>query len=229
MHIRKYDTDFSRRAFMEKTALGVGGAGLLGSLWSEICSAGDASGAYPEELLDIETFTKGQVKVGDVIDADNVFLVQDIIDPITYQEVLQDRRKFFIQPTVNDIETMYPPFFLDATLRNQGQAVFDSDGNVRTKDGQPWIGGIPFPDVKTGNEAIANITLSWGRHDSAMYAIPAITVNNEGVQQFEYDWICALAWSIRAQADPTWPVTRTCAACRASGSRTPTMSKAMRS
>jgi len=83
MHIRKYDFDYSRRFFLEKTALGIGGAGVLSSLWSEFCEAGDASGAYPDELLDIEVFTKGQVKVGDVIDADNVFLVQDLIDPIT--------------------------------------------------------------------------------------------------------------------------------------------------
>ncbi len=191
MHIRKFDFEYSRRMFMEKTALGVGGAGLLTALWPEILRAGDASGAYPDEVLDIEAFTKGQVKIGDTIDADNVFLVQDIIDPITYQEVLQDRRTFFIQPTINEVETMYPPFFLDATLRNQGQAKFDADGNVYTQDGQPWIGGLPFPEVNNADEAIANITLSWGRHDSAMYAIPAVTVNPEGVVQFEYDWIWA--------------------------------------
>ena len=37
MHIRKYDFDYSRRFFMEKTALRLGGAGVLGSLWPEIC------------------------------------------------------------------------------------------------------------------------------------------------------------------------------------------------
>lgn len=191
MHIRQFDFDYARRQFLEKTTYGIGGAGLLTALWPEICRAGDASAAYPDELLDIEAFTKGQVKVGDTINADNVFLVQDIIDPITYQEVLQDRRTFFIQPTENNVETMYPPFFLDATLRNQGQAAFDSDGNVYTKDGKPWIGGLPFPELETGDQAIANITLSWGRHDSAMYAIPAITVNSDGIEQFEYDWIWA--------------------------------------
>ena len=191
MHVKRFDFDYSRRVFLEKTALGAGGAGVLTSLWPEICRSYSATKAYPEELLDIETFTKGQVKVGDVIDADNVLLVQDLIDPITYQEVLQDGREFFIQPSIQDASTMYPPYFLDATIRNQGQAVFDGDGNVFTKDGSPWIGGLPFPEVNNGDEAIANITLSWGRHDKAMYTIPAVTVDEEGRQRFQYEWIWA--------------------------------------
>lgn len=191
MRIRKYDFDYSRRYFLDRTARGLGGAGVLGGLWSSICAAGDAAPAYPEELLDIELFTKGRVKVGDVIDADNAYLVQDLLDPIVYQEVLQDRRTFFIEPTVTDISTMFPPYFLDATLRNQGQAVFDGVGNVYTREGKPWIGGLPFPEVSEAREALANITLSWGRHDKAMYAIPAVTINPEGVQQYEYDWIWA--------------------------------------
>lgn len=191
MHIRKYDFDYSRRAFLERTAAGVGSAGLLTALWPEMCRAASADKAYPEELLDIELFTKGQVKVGDEINADNVYLIQDLLDPIIYQEVQQDRRTFFIQPTVNDIETMYPPYFLDATVRNQGMAAFDEIGNIYTREGKPWIGGLPFPDAQDARECIANLTLSWGRHDKAMYAIPAVTINPDGVQQYEYDWIWA--------------------------------------
>jgi hypothetical protein len=191
MHIRKYDFDYSRRHFLEKTAAGAGSAGVLASLWPTICRAGDIAQAYPEELTDIEAFTKGRVKVGDVIDADNVDLVQDLIDPIVHQEVVQDGRKFFIQESPTAIETMYPPYFLDATLRNQGQAAFDQAGNVYTKDGKPWIGGLPFPDVQDGFQAIANITLSWGRHDQAMYCIPAVVVAPEGQISYEYDWVWA--------------------------------------
>ena len=88
MHIKKYDFDYSRRYFLDKTAKGIGGAGVLASLWPEMCRAGDASQAYPEELLSIEAYTKGQIKVGDVIDADNAPLIQDLLDPIAYQAVL---------------------------------------------------------------------------------------------------------------------------------------------
>ncbi|MDP6183692.1 MAG: DUF1329 domain-containing protein [Gammaproteobacteria bacterium] len=191
MRIRKYDFDYSRRFFLEKTARGLGGAGVLGALWPEICRSGEIDRAYPEELTDIEAYTKGAVKVGDVIDADNIDLVQDIVDPVLYEEVKQDRRKFFIESPATDIETMFPPYFLDATIRNQGRAVFGGDGNVYTDDGAPWVGGLPFPDPQTGEEAIANITLSWGRHDSAMYAVPSLVVNANGDIAYEYDFMWA--------------------------------------
>ena len=190
-HIRKYDFDYSRRRFLEKTALGVGSAGILTPLWPEVCRSGDISQAYPEELTNIELYTRGAVKVGDVIDADNIELVQDLVDPIVFQEVKQDGRKFFIQDTPTDIEVLFPPYFLDATIKNQGQAVFDDVGNIYASDGQPWIGGLPFPDPQTGNEAIANLTLSWGRHDAAMYGIPALVVDVDGEVQYEYDWVWA--------------------------------------
>ena len=191
MHIRKYDFDYARRHFLASTARGAGSAGVLGALWSTLCSAGEATKAYPEELLSIEAYTKGRIKVGDVINADNAELVQDLLDPIVYQEVIQDKRTFVIQPEEQALETMFPPYFLDATLRNQGQAMFDSNGNVTTQDGKPWIGGLPFPEVQDGNQAIANITLSWGRHDKALYAIPAVTVDPEGASRFEYDLVWA--------------------------------------
>ena len=97
--------------------------------------------------------------------------MQDLVDPALYIEVKQQGRKFFIQKTTTDIEKMFPHEYLQATIRNQGQAIFDADGNVTTKDGKPWIGGHPFPDPKTGLEVIANMTLSWGRHDQSLYAI----------------------------------------------------------
>ena len=120
MHIRKYDFDYSRRAFMEKTAKGAGQAGILGALWPIMAETGNTYKAYPEELTDIEAYTKGKVKVGDVIDKNNVELVQDLIDPVLYQEVTQDGRKFWIYPTMTNIEEQFPPFYLDATLKKLG-------------------------------------------------------------------------------------------------------------
>ena len=54
-HIRKYDFDYARRHFMEKTARGFGSAGVLGALWPIISQGGDVVKAYPEELTNIET------------------------------------------------------------------------------------------------------------------------------------------------------------------------------
>ena len=190
-HIRKYDFDYSRRVFLEKTAQGFGAAGVLTGLWPLMCEAGDISKAYPEELLSIEAYTKGKIKVGDWITADNIDVVVDLVDPATYLEVKQQGRKFFIQETTTDVEKMFPYEFLQATMKNQGQAVFDEVGNVKTKDGQPWIGGLPFPDPKTGLEVIANMTLSWGRHDQSLYAIQAKCLSPTGNVDYEYDF----AWA----------------------------------
>jgi hypothetical protein len=188
-HIRKYDFDYSRRYFMEKTALGVGGAGILAPLWSTMVESETYDHVYPDELYDIELYTKGKIKTGDVIDASNIDVVQDLVDPILYQEVKQDGRKFWIEETQKSIEESFPPYFLDATIRNQGQAMFDEAGNVWTKDGEPWIGGHPFPSPETGDEAIANLTLNWGRHDRSRFAIPTICLDPNGQVQYEYDFV----------------------------------------
>ena len=72
MHIKKYDFDYSRRHFMEKTALGLGGAGVLTSLWPEICKSGDVSKVYPEELWNIELYTKAEAKLGKDTNGDGI-------------------------------------------------------------------------------------------------------------------------------------------------------------
>ena len=55
MRIRKYDFNYSRRAFLDKMATGAMAAGVLSPLWPLIARAGDITKAYPEELLSIET------------------------------------------------------------------------------------------------------------------------------------------------------------------------------
>ena len=107
MHIGKYSFDYSRRTFLEKSSTYGVSAGVLTSLWPEISESADATKAYPEELLDIETFTRGKVKVGDTINKDNVSLVQDLLDPITFQQVMQDGRTFHIQESQNSAETIH--------------------------------------------------------------------------------------------------------------------------
>jgi len=71
MLIRKYDAGYSRRWFLERTAAGALAAGVLSPLWPKIAQ-GKTEGAYPDELTSVEMYTKGKVKVGDVLTADNV-------------------------------------------------------------------------------------------------------------------------------------------------------------
>ena len=192
MHIKKYDHDYGRRLFMDKTAKGVMGAGVLTSLWPLIGETADITKAYPEELLSIEAYTKGKVNTGDYIDASNVDLVKDILEPVAYSQIAQMGRRIRIVPTTTDVTKLFPKDFLDASLRNQGKAAFDANNNVVTKEtGGPWIGGTPFPDPQTAYEGFANMTLSWGRHDTSIFAVDSKSIDGKGDLAYEYDllWI----------------------------------------
>jgi len=188
MHIKKYDFDYSRRFFMDKMAKGAMGAGVLTSMMPLVGNTGDISKAYPEELTNIEALTKGKIKTGDIVDANNVEFVKDIIDPVVYIQITQQGRRIRIAPTTTDATELYPRDYLEATLRNQGMGAFDATGNVVVKDtGKPWIGGSPFPDPKTGLEAFANVTMSWGRHDTSVYAVEDNDIGPDGDIEYSYN------------------------------------------
>ena len=191
MHIKKYDHNYSRRLFMDRVSKGAMAAGVLSPLWPLIANGQETSKAYPDELLSIEGYTKGKISTGDMLTADNVEYVKDLLDPIQYQQVAQMGRKIKIVASTNDATKLFPHEYLEATIRNNGKAMMDADGNVFTKEGQPWIGGNPFPEAQTGLEAFANITLSWGRHDANLYAIRDWDIGPDGSQQYQYDFCWA--------------------------------------
>ncbi|MBI5920205.1 MAG: DUF1329 domain-containing protein [Betaproteobacteria bacterium] len=190
MHIRKFDHDYSRRAFLAKAGT-MAGAGILAPLWPTIANSADISKVYPDELMSIDAYTKGKVKTGDMITAANVDIVKDLLPPITYIEIKEMGRKIKIVPTTKDVTRLFPADYLEATLRNAGKAKFDTNNNVVNADGKPWIGGNPFPDAKTALEAIANGTLSWGRADNAIYVLHDTDIGPDGKIAYEYDlvWI----------------------------------------
>jgi len=188
MHIRKFDHDYSRRAFLAKTGMMVG-AGLLTPLWPLIAKSGDITKAYPDELLSIDAYTKGKIKTGDLITADNVEIVKDLLTPIIYIQVKEMGRRIRIVPTTRDVTKLFPWDYLEATLKNNGKAKFDQDGNVWTNDGRPWIGGSPFPDAKSALEVFANMTLSWSRHDSSVFAIKDTDLGPHGNVEYAYNWL----------------------------------------
>lgn len=191
MWIKKYDFNYGRRSFMEKTLKGAAAAGVLTPLWPLIGNAADISKAYPEELLHIEAYTKGKMKPGDVITANNVDAVKDLLDPIAYQQVKTMGRRINIIESTKDVTKLFPYEYLEATLKNKGKARLDKDGNVVTENGEPWIGGIPFPEPKNGLEAIANLTLSWGRHDYSQYAVRDWDIAPDGSIAYQYDFVWA--------------------------------------
>jgi hypothetical protein len=92
MRLIRYGEGWTRRHFLQQLAKGVVGAGLLAPLIDAIGRNGDCAAAYPPELLSIEAYTKGKLKAGDVLNADNVDLVKDLLDEVAYWQVKYDKR-----------------------------------------------------------------------------------------------------------------------------------------
>ena len=208
VRIRKYDVDFSRRSFLQKTARGILGTGLLMPLWPAIARAGTIDKVYPDELLSIDMYTRGRITTGDTISADNVDYVKELLDPIQYHQISEMGRRLKVVPTTTEITGLNPHDYIEATLRNQGTATFDQSGNVVTGEGKPWLGGNPFPDPKTAIEVFAACTLSWGRHDVSFYPVREIDLNPDGSVGYEYEacWVeYAPVGRVTIDPKPYWP------------------------
>jgi hypothetical protein len=206
MRLIRYDRDYSRRHFLKSG--GLAAAGVLAPLWKVVARDGNVSAAYPDELLSIEGYTRGKISSGDEITAANVELVKELLEPVKYQQVAALGRRLRVVPTTTDIMRLSPWEYIEATLRNRGQARFDERGNVITADGKPWIGGNPFPDAASAIELFAAQTLSWGRHDASFYAIKEQEISPEGVVQFQYEsgWAeMSPVARIRIDPKPYWP------------------------
>ncbi|GAC1623430.1 MAG: hypothetical protein NVS9B10_08430 [Nevskia sp.] len=204
MRITRYDRGYSRRHFLKQAAAGTFSAGVLMPAWDAIAQNGDVSKAYPDELLSIEGYTKGRIKTGDMITSANVELVKDLLEPIRYEQILKQGRKLRIVKTTTDVMKLSPWEYIEATLKNAGKGRFDAAGNnVVNVDGQPWIGGNPFPNPKTGIELFAAQTLSWGRHDASFYALKISDVGADGETRFNYEggW-CEMSPIGRVSMDP---------------------------
>lgn len=198
-HIRQFDKQYCRRAFLKATARGLLGPGILCSAWAAFAKTGSMASAYPDELLSIEEWTKGRLSPGSVINRDNVHLVKDLLDPVRYRQIADLGRKLVLAPTTTDLTRLNPVEYIEATLRNRGKATFDAGGNVVTLEGKPWIGGNPFPEPQSAVEVFAAHTLSWGRHDTSVYATREFDLDSEGRLQYQY----ASCWAEMAAAGRT--------------------------
>ncbi len=188
--MKNWSLDLSRRNLLKYSLASIG-SGFTAPLWATIKKYGDISNAYPDELLSIESYTKGKISTGNYITADNVEYVKDLLEPAKYHHVKHMGRKLRVLPTTTDWMKLGPWEYLEATLKHQGSAKFSKDGNVVTKDGQPWIGGHPFPGSDNALELFAGLTLSWGRHDSSLYAMREYDIGRNGKTEFEYDLVWA--------------------------------------
>jgi len=191
MRVTRYGDGWTRRHFMMQLAKGVASAGLLTPLFDVIGRNGDCAAAYPPELLSIDAYTKGKLKAGDVLNANNVDLVKDLLDEVAYWQVKHDQRTIDLIETQTDVTKLLPAAYLEATFRNKGVHHIGPDGNVWTKDGKPWIGGNPFPDAKTAQELLLQnaLTSSTLYYDSTGYASKEWETNPDGDVDYVYEYI----------------------------------------
>ena len=170
--------EWTRRNFL-KAAGTWAGAGLLQPVLPLIGAGKSIAAAYPEEVLSIEKYTKGRVKPGMIISKDNAEWVKDIAPEGLFVE-LQRGRQIKIGETALRADAVEPGFWVQATLRNKGQAVLDKQGQLWTKDGKPWIGGAPFPEPKNGLEAIWNYKFNPRRYDDVIGISKVASVDTHG-------------------------------------------------
>jgi Protein of unknown function (DUF1329) len=136
MRAIKYGEGWTRRRFMGQLAKGIAAAGMLAPLFDVIGRNGDCAAAYPPELLSIEAYTKGKLKAGDVLNANNVDMVKDLLDEVAYWQVKYDKRAIDLIATETDVTKLCAPSYLEATMRNKGVHQIGTDGNVWTKEGK---------------------------------------------------------------------------------------------
>ena len=160
MHLMKYNEGWTRRHFLDQVGRGVFVAGVLSPLIDVIGRHGSVEAAYPPELLSIEAYTKGKLKPGDVLNAENVDIVKDLLDPGAYYQIKHDGRLVDLAPTETDVTMLTPMPYLQATLSNKGRHKIFPDGNLYTLEGKPWIGGNPFPQPQAAQEVLMANTLS---------------------------------------------------------------------
>ncbi|MDY6863831.1 MAG: DUF1329 domain-containing protein [Thermodesulfobacteriota bacterium] len=113
-------------------------------------------GDTADKLPTIEELTNGKVKIGDLVDKNNVDLVKEYLSSGVYELV---KRGLVLRMAKQEIppEKLTPKTFQEATERNRGKAIINEKGVVYLKDGSLWPGGLPFPDPKTGNEVMGNV------------------------------------------------------------------------
>ena len=95
-------------------------------------------------------------------------------------------RQIELDEPTTDITQLYPYENFAATASNQGKAAIDSSGNVLVAaNGDPWIGGNPFPEPANAEQTFANLVMSWGRHDDSVYAVRDWDISPSGKLSYQ--------------------------------------------
>jgi hypothetical protein len=169
----------TRRGFLKGIGYAFGTIGFA-SLGDVIFGGKDWSLAYPDEVLSIEQFTQGKIKPGDWITQDNVDLLKDALPTGCYELTKAGGQQLRVRETSGKDELM-DPYNYDATEKSLGNAVLDSNGNLYTKQGKKWDGGIPFYRPTSGLEAMWDHVIRSKRADDNYNPMDAYLNGQHGI------------------------------------------------
>ena len=190
--IRKYDVDYGRRKMMQSVAYGLGSGVLMPLDQAYAKDVNDISKAYPDELLSIETQSKGKVKVGDYITKDNVEHVKHLLDPGAYEQITgPEGRKIRIKaPTLNPRDLDNGDYYeaTIADIKSGHKAKWDADGNAVDENGKRWQGGLPFVNPTEAKQVWCNMAMNIGRNDAAAYVIDQKDIGASGKLEYHYNF-----------------------------------------
>lgn len=141
----------------------------------EQLAKGEGTGWLPPTIEDL---TGGKIKIGDLVNKENVDIVKEYLSATLYECV----KKGMVLRMAENLppEKIVPKYFWEATAKNKGMAVIDSGGIVYHKNGSPWPGGLPFPDPQTPQEAMANVNFGHVLDDFWIKDSITLYVNKNG-------------------------------------------------
>ncbi|MDY6974307.1 MAG: DUF1329 domain-containing protein [Thermodesulfobacteriota bacterium] len=131
------------------------------------------------KLPTVEALTHGKVKVGDLIDKDNMGLVKDYLTTGTIVAI--ERGLVLRMGRQLPPDQLVPKYFRDITEKNRGKAIMDENGTVYyEKVGTLWPGGVPFVEPKTGLEVAANVKYGVVWDDLRNHPVRILFVDSKG-------------------------------------------------
>jgi len=93
---------------------------------------------------EVERLSNGKIKVGMVINKNNVDSVKNELIRLTSPGIYNMVKRGMEMVIADYKPWPVPKAYGAVTKANAGKAVISPDGNLRTKDGNWWIGGEPF-------------------------------------------------------------------------------------
>jgi len=96
---------------------------------------------------EVERLSNGKIKVGMVITKNNVDSMKNELIALTTPGVYNMVKRGMEMVIADYKPWPVPKAYGAVTKANAGKAMITSDGNLKTKDGEWWIGGEPFPTV----------------------------------------------------------------------------------